>query len=341
MEYRKLGASGLMVPELSLGAGLFAPDDVLSKNNVNAKQAQRLVDICLDRGANMFDTSNSYWNGHSQQILGETLKGRRHRAIISSKAGQILTGGGPNDGGASRHHLTGVIDESLKRLGTDYIDIFQLHTFDALTPPEETLATLDDFIRAGKIRYIGVSNMPSWALMKSLATADRLMLPRYVVHQVYYSLIGRDYEWDLMPLAKDQGLAAAVWSPLGWGRLTGRLKRDAPLPADSRLQWTANMGPRVDQERLFRVLDVLEEIAAETDRLVPQIAINWLLHRPTVATVLLGSRTEEQLLQTLDATGWALSAEQVARLDAASKVTPSYPADFYERAPMHRNPAAV
>lgn len=341
MENRKLGASGFMVPELSLGTGMFVPDEVFSKNNVNLKQAQRLVDICIERGANMFDTGHTYWNGLSEQILGETLKGRRQHAIISAKAGQAVTDGGPNKVGASRHHLTTAIEESLKRLNTDYIDVFQLHVFDALTPPEETLATLDDFVRAGKIRYVGVSNVPGWALMKSLATADRMALPRYVVHQVYYSLIGRDYEWELMPLAKDQGLAAAVWSPLGWGRLTGRLKRGEPAPADSRISYSEYIAPAAEQEQLFRVLDVLHELAEETGKLVPQIAINWLLRRPTVATVILGARTEEQLLQTLDSTGWALSTEQVARLDAASKTKPAYPMDLYAYEFGDRNPPAV
>jgi aryl-alcohol dehydrogenase-like predicted oxidoreductase len=341
MNYRKLGTSGFMVPELSLGAGLFVPDGVLPKNNVNPEQARRLVDICLERGAAMFDTSHTYWDGHSERILGAALKGRRQHAIVSTKAGQAVTGGGPNDAGASRHHLTRAIEQSLRRLDTDYIDVFQLHAHDALTPPEETLATLDDCVRAGKIRYVGVSNMPGWALMKALATADRLALPRYVVHQVYYSLIGRDYEWDLMPLARDQGLSASVWSPLGWGRLTGRLQRGQPLPEDSRLNWAADMGPAVEAEHLFRVLDALHAIADETGRLVPQIAVNWLLQRPTVATVILGARTEQQLLQSLESAGWSLSAEQVARLDAASAVKPAYPADFYARAATHRNPPAV
>ena len=330
-----------MVPELSLGTGMFVPDEVFARNNINLELATRLVDICIERGANMFDSAHTYWNGLSEEILGKALKGRRHKAIISTKAGHRTTDGGPNDVGSSRHHLTNAIDESLRRLGTDYIDVFQLHTFDALTPPEETLATLHDFVRAGKIRYVGVSNMPGWALMKSLATADRLGLPRHVVHQVYYSLIGRDYEWELMALAKDQGLAAAVWSPLGWGRLTGRLQRGAPVPPDSRLQFSEHFAPAADQTQLHRVLDALHEIAAETGKLVPQIAINWLLQRPTVATVILGARTEQQLTETLDAAGWSLTTEQVARLDHASATKPSYPTDFYLTAENHRNPPSI
>lgn len=341
MQVRKLGASGLYVPELSLGTGMFAPDEVFSRGNVNLKAAERLIDICLEHGANMFDSGHTYWDGHSETILGEALKGRRHRAIISTKAGHPSSEDPPNNAGASRHHLTRAIDQSLKRLGTDYIDIFQLHTFDAHTPPEETLATLDTFVRAGKIRYVGVSNMPGWALMKSLALADRAALPRYVVHQVYYSLIGRDYEWELMPLGLDQGVSAAVWSPLGWGRLTGRLKRGEPIPPDSRLAISEHIAPQANDQTLHDVLDVLHELAEETGKLIPQIAINWLLRRPTVATVIMGARNEEQLLQNLGAVGWALTPEQVARLDKASRVRPSYPTDFYLTADGHRNPPVV
>uniref|UniRef100_B0T6P3 Aldo/keto reductase n=1 Tax=Caulobacter sp. (strain K31) TaxID=366602 RepID=B0T6P3_CAUSK len=341
MELRKLGASGFLVPQLSLGTGMFVPSEVFSQGNVDLPLATRLIDISIEHGANMFDSGHTYWNGHSEILLGEALKGRRHKAIISTKAGHPPQDGGSNDIGASRYHLTQAIDQSLKRLGTDYIDVFQLHTFDALTPPEETLATLDTFVRAGKIRYIGVSNTPGWALMKSLAVAERASLPRYVVHQVYYSLIGRDYEWELMPLGADQGVSAAVWSPLGWGRLTGRLKRGQPAPADSRLILSEHIAPQADEQTLHDVLDVLRELAEETGKLIPQIAINWLLQRPTVATVIMGARTEEQLLQNLGAAGWSLAPEQIKRLDAVSRRRPSYPTDFYLTADRHRNPPSV
>ena len=340
MEFRQLGASGLMVPALSLGTGIFAPSEMFPMG-VNVDRARSMIDHCLDVGLTMFDSADSYFAGHSERILGEALKGRRDKVLISTKSGQPA-GDGPNDIGASRHHLTETIHASLKRLDTDYIDVFQLHTFDARTPVEETLATLDDFVRAGKIRYIGVSNFAGWQLMKSLAASERHHYPRYVVQQVYYSLVGRDFEWELMPLGLDQGVGASVWSPLGWGRLTGKLRRGHPLPPESRLNYSANIGPKVSDEHLFGIVDVLDEIAAETGKLIPQIALNWLLRRPSVATVIIGARDEEQLRQNLGAIGWSLTAEQVARLDAASAQTPSYPTSFYSQMlQRNRNPSAV
>lgn len=341
MEYRQLGSSGLMVPALSLGTGMFVPSEVFPRNNVDKDLAQRLIDISLERGLCLFDSAHTYWNGQSEEILGSVLSGRRHQALISTKAGHPAEHGGPNNVGSSRQHLTNAIHESLRRLQTDYVDVFQLHTFDSLTPPEETLDTLEGFVRAGKIRYVGVSNMPGWALMKSLAVASQHALPRYVVHQVYYSLIGRDYEWELMPLAKDQGIGASVWSPLGWGRLTGRLKRGEAAPAGSRLSFTTHIAPPADEERLFRVLDVLTELTEETGKEIPQIAINWLLQRPTVSTIILGARTEKQLTDNLGAIGWGLTTEQIQRLDSASMGRPSYPTDFYVTAPGHRNHGCV
>ena len=310
MEYRQLGATGMTVPALSFGTATFYPREVFEAGSVDAPAARRMVDVCLDAGLNMFDSADSYNGGYSEQMLGEAIKGRRDKVLISTKSGQP-NGPGPNDIGASRHHLTETIHASLRRLGTDYIDVFQVHTFDAMTPVEETLATLDDFVRAGKIRYIGVSNMPGWALMKSLAASERHHYASYVIQQVYYSLVGRDYEWELMPLGLNQGVSASVWSPLGWGRLTGRLRRGQPLPADSRLQVTAHLAPKVDDELLYDVVDVLDELAEETGKLIPQIALNWLLQRPTVATVIVGARSEAQLQQNLGAVGWALTADQV------------------------------
>jgi len=222
------------------------------------------------------------------------------------------------------------VEDALRRLGTDYVDLLQLHAFDAGTPVEEVLATLDGLVRAGKVRYVGVSNFSGWQVMKSLAVADRYGWPRYVAHQVYYSLVGRDYEWELMPLGLDQGVGALVWSPLGWGRLTGRVRRGQPLPEGSRLHETAGYPP-VEDELLFRVVDALDEIANETGRTIPQVAINWLLQRPTVSSVIIGARNEEQLRQNLGAVGWTLTPEQVARLDAASTVTAPYPYFPYRR----------
>ena len=259
--------------------------------------------------------------------------------ILSSKTGLRL-GEGANDAGTSRLRLLKAVDASLKRLGTDYLDLLQLHAFDAMTPIEETLSTLDDLVRAGKVRYLGVSNFSGWQLMKSLGIADRHGWSRYVANQTYYSLIGRDYEWELMPLGIDQGVGAVVWSPLGWGRLTGKLRRGQPLPATSRLHDTADVGPPVAQERLFRIVDALDIVAEETGKSIPQIAINWLLQRPTVSTVLIGARNEEQLRQNLGAIGWQLTADQIARLDAASAMEAPYPyypywrGQFSERSPL-------
>jgi aryl-alcohol dehydrogenase-like predicted oxidoreductase len=341
MEHRFLGRSGFKVPVLGFGAGTFGGDGPLFSawGNTDATGARRIVDICFDAGVNLFDTADVYSNGASETILGAALKGRREQAIISTKL-TLRSGEGPNDVGSSRHHLIEATDAALKRLGTDHIDILQLHAFDAMTPVEQVLGTLDDLVRAGKLRYIGVSNFSGWQLMKSLAAADRLGLQRYVANQTYYSLIGRDYEWELMPLGLDQGVGAIVWSPLGWGRLTGKIRRGQPLPAGSRLHDTAGFAPPADDERLYRVVDALDEVAAQTGKTVPQIAINWLLQRPTVSSVLIGARDEAQLKQNLGAIGWSLSAEQLARLDAASAVTPPYPyypywnGQFAERSPV-------
>lgn len=332
MEFRRLGASGLKVPVLSFGAGTFGGKGPLfgAWGNTDAGEARRLLDICLEAGLNLFDTADVYSDGASEEVLGQAIRGRRDKVLISTKTA-LPMGEGPNDAGASRARLVKATEDALRRLGTDYIDLLQLHAFDAGTPVEEVLATLDALVRAGKVRYVGVSNFAGWQLMKSLAVADRHGWPRYVAHQVYYSLVGRDYEWDLMPLAQDQGVGALVWSPLGWGRLTGKIRRGAPVPAGSRLNETADFGPPVPEERLYRVVDALDEIAAETGRTVPQIALNWLIARPTVASVIIGARNEAQLRDNLGALGWRLTAEQMAKLDAASRVMPPYPHFPYHR----------
>ncbi|MFI5829596.1 aldo/keto reductase [Streptomyces sp. NPDC051578] len=344
MEYRRLGTSGLQVPALSFGAGTFGGQGPLfgSWGTTGVEEARRLVDICLDAGITMFDTADAYSAGASEEVLGAALKGRRDRALISTKAG-LPMGDGPADAGTSRSRLIGSVDAALRRLDTDYIDLFQLHAFDAGTPVEEVVSTLDDLVRAGKIRYVGVSNFSGWQTMKSLAAADRHGRQRYVSHQVYYSLIGRDYEWELMPLGLDQGLGAIVWSPLGWGRLTGKIRRGRPLPAGSRLHATADYGPPVADEHLYRVVDALDEIADETGKAVPQIALRWLLQRPTVSSVIVGARNEGQLRQNLGAVGWTLTPEQMARLDAASHRPAPYPYFPYERQEgfARLNPPAV
>ena len=332
MDYRPLGASGLTVPVLSFGAGTFGGSGPLfgAWGNTEGDDARRMVDICLDAGVTLFDTADVYSNGASEKVLGEAIQGRRAHVLISTKLG-LPMGDGPNDAGTSRTRLIGAVHDALKRLGTDYIDLLQLHAFDAQTPIDEVLQTLDQLVREGKLRYTGVSNFAGWQVMKSLGLADQHGWPRYVAHQVYYSLIGRDYEWELMPLARDQGVGAMVWSPLGWGRLTGKLRRGQPLPQGSRLHDTASFGPPVDDDYLFRVLDALEILAEETGKTVPQIALNWLLQRPTVSSVIIGARNEEQLRQNLGAVGWSLTAEQIATLDKASAVTPPYPYFPYHR----------
>nr|WP_211291265.1 aldo/keto reductase [Kineococcus xinjiangensis] len=317
---------------MSFGTGTFGGSGPLfgAWGDTDARQARRLVDICLEAGVTMFDTADVYSDGASEEVLGQAIKGRRDDVLISTKT-SLPTGPGPHEAGSSRPRLIRACEDALRRLGTDVIDLFQLHAFDAGTPVEEVLATLDDLVRAGKVRYVGVSNFSGWQLMKSLATAERHGWPRYVAHQVYYSLIGRDYEWELMPLGIDQQVGALVWSPLGWGRLTGKIRRGQPLPAQSRLHDTADYGPPVDDEHVYRVVDVLDEIAAETGSSVAQIALSWLLSRPTVSSVIIGARTEEQLRQNLDAADLRLSREQVQRLDAASATTATYPYFPYQR----------
>jgi aryl-alcohol dehydrogenase-like predicted oxidoreductase len=341
MEHRRLGNSGFMVPALSFGTGTFGGKGEFfgAWGSTDVAEATKLVDICLEAGLTMFDSADVYSNGAAEEILGAAIKGRRNEVLISTKA-TFRSGPGANDVGSSRFHLTAAVEAALRRLQTDRIDLFQLHGFDALTPVEETLSVLDDLVRAGKIRYVGCSNFSGWHLMKSLAAADRHNLPRYVAHQAYYSLIGREYEWELMPLGLDQGVGAVVWSPLGWGRLTGKIRRGQGLPATSRLHKTAEQGPQVDDEYLYTVVDALDAVAAETGKTVPQVALNWLLQRPTVASVVIGARDEAQLRQNLGAVGWALTADQIAKLDAASARTPIYPY-WHQRGFAERNPPPV
>lgn len=326
MEYRNLGASGLRVPVLSFGAGTFGGSGPLfgAWGTTDAVEARRLVDICLEAGVNLFDTADVYSAGASEDVLGQAIRGRRDAVLISTKTA-LPIGDGPADWGTSRSRLIKSVDEALRRLGTDYIDLLQLHAFDASTPIDEVLSTLDGLVTAGKLRYVGASNFAGWELMKSLAISEKHAYPRYVAHQVYYSLAGRDYEWELMPLAVDQNVGALVWSPLAWGRLTGKIRRGQPLPEKSRLHETASFGPPVDDEKLFDIVEVLDEIAAETGKTVPQIAINWLIGRPTVSSVIIGARNEGQLRQNLGAVGWSLSKEQIGKLDRVSAVMSPYP----------------
>lgn len=335
MEFRRLGHSGLRVPALSFGTATFGGGNDFFKawGSTDVGGASRLIDLCLDHGISLFDSADVYSDGLAEEILGAAIKGKRERVLISTKA-TFPTGGGANDFGSSRQHLVEAVERSLTRLGTDRIDLFQLHGQDYNTPVEETLSTLDQLVRSGKIRYVGGSNFSGWHLMKSLAVADRYGFPRYVAHQAYYSLLNRDYEWELMQLGIDQGIGGVIWSPLGWGKLTGKIRRGQPAQPGTRAHDIAGTGPLFEEERLFRVVDALERVAKETGKTVPQVALNWLLQRPTIATIIVGARNEQQLVENIGAQGWSLSAEHVAALDAASDVAPAYPVWHQRGFPM-------
>ena len=344
MEYRQLGKSGLKVPELCFGAGTLGTKGEFFEawSNTSAEEADRLIGICLDAGLNFFDTADIYSDGGSETALGRALAPHKREDVLISTKATFRFGTGPNDVGSSRYHLIQSIENSLKRLGTDYVDVYHLHAFDATAPVEETLKALDKMVQDGKVRYIACSNFSGWHLMKSLSVSERYGWSRYVGHQVYYSLVGRDYEWELMPLALDQGVGALVWSPLGWGRLTGKIRRETGIPKDSRLNTkvVADSGPQVPEEHLYKVVDALDEVAKETGKTVPQIALNWLLRRPTVSTLIIGARNEEQLKANLGAVDWKLTPEQVAKLDAASEQPKAYP--YWHQAQFgERNPSPV
>jgi aryl-alcohol dehydrogenase-like predicted oxidoreductase len=339
MEYRQLGYSGLKVSSLSFGTGTFGGGNEFFRawGSTDVAEATKIVDLCLEAGINLFDTADVYSRGLSEEVLGKAIAGKRDQLLISTKA-TFRFSEGPNDLGSSRLHLIRSCEASLRRLNTDRIDIYHMHGFDAMTPVEETIETLDTLVRTGKVRYIACSNFSGWHLMKSLAISEKYGWARYVAHQVYYSLVGRDYEWELMPLGLDQKVGALVWSPLGWGRLTGKIRRGQPVPEVSRLHKTAEIGPPVPNEYLYKVVEAMDETARETGKSIPEIALNWLLQRPTVASVIIGARNEEQLKQNLRAADWKLTPEQIKKLDEASAVERPYPywhqAQFGERNPL-------
>ncbi len=339
MEFRQLGNSGLQVPVLCFGTGTFGGGNEFFRawGETDVKEATRLVDVCLEAGVNFFDTADVYSQGLSEEILGEAIRQKPRESLLISTKATFQFGEGQNNVGSSRHHLRQQIEGSLRRLKTDYIDVYHMHGFDALTPIEETLSTLDSAVQQGKLRYIAASNFSGWHLQKSLDISKQYGWTRYVGHQVYYSLVGRDYEWELMPEAASEDVGALVWSPLGWGRLTGKVRRGQPLPETSRLHKTAEQGPQVSEERLYKVVDALDAIAAETGKSVPQIALNWLLRKPTISSVIIGARNEEQLRDNLAAATFALTPEQVARLDEASKTDVPYPY-WHQRQFQNRNP---
>jgi aryl-alcohol dehydrogenase-like predicted oxidoreductase len=344
MEYRQLGYSGLMVPVLSFGTATFGGRGSFfgAWGNSGVAEARRLVDLCLAAGVTLFDTADSYSDGAAEEIFGQAIAGRRDQLLISTKT-TFRTGPGPNDLGSSRHRLLRACEASLQRLGTDYIDLYHMHAFDAVTPIEEVLRALDDLVSQGKVRYIACSNFSGWHLMKSLAISERYGWARYAAHQAYYSLLSREYEWELMPLALDQRVATCVWSPLAGGYLTGKYRRGQPRPDETRIGQIGDHGPAVPEEHLFRVVEALDRVAAETGKSVAQVALNWLLQRPTVASIIIGARNEAQLRENLGAVGWNLTAEQVAVLDAASERPMIYPywhqRGFAERHPLPVPPA--
>jgi aryl-alcohol dehydrogenase-like predicted oxidoreductase len=325
VDYRFLGGSGLKVPVLSFGTATFGGvgDFFKTWGSTDVAEAQRLVDLCLEQGVNFFDTANVYSSGRAEEVLGAAVAARRNDVLIGTKA-TFPTGSGPNDIGSSRYALIRACEASLRRLGTEHIDVYYMHGFDALTPVEETLRALDDLMQSGKIRYIGCSNFSGWHLMKSLSISERYGWARYVVSQAHYSLASREFEWELMPLALDQKVGTVVWSALSGGALTGKMRRGQAAPQDSRLgQRDFLAGVRSD--KLFDTVDVLDQIAAETGKTVSQVALRWVLQRPSVVSIVVGARNESQLKENLGAVGWSLDDKQMARLDAASEVYPIYP----------------
>ncbi len=334
MEYRKLSGGGLVVPALSFGTATFGgtTDFFKAWGSTDIKEASRMIDICLDHGANFFDTANVYSSGVSEEILGAALGEKRHSVLIASKA-SFPMGAGPNDYGSSRQHLIRACEDSLRRLKTDHLDVYYMHGFDALTPIEETLRTLDDLVCSGKVRYIACSNFSGWHLMKSLSVSDRYGWERYSAHQVYYSLMGREYEWELMPLAKEERVSSIIWSPLAGGALTGKISRHHP-PAPGTRAAQMDFVVSSKSEKLFDVVDTLASIAREVDKTVTQVALNWVLSKPTVASIVIGARNEAQLIENFGAIGWTLNAEQMERLDQVSATKPIYPYWHQRQFPM-------
>jgi aryl-alcohol dehydrogenase-like predicted oxidoreductase len=341
MEYRQFGGSGLRVPVLSFGAATFGGGNEFFKawGSTDVAEAKRLVAVCLEAGVNFFDTANVYSNGRSEEILGAALADRKRDDLLIATKATFPMGEGPDQYGSSRRALLQNCEDSLRRLGMDYVDVYYMHGFDTTTPVDETLSALDDLLRAGKVRYIGCSNFSGWHLMKSLSTSERHGWSRYVAHQVYYSLAGRDYEWELMPLALDQKVGAVVWSPLAGGSLTGKVRRDQPPPSNSRAS-KMDFVVSSKSEKLHEIVDALDGVAKEVGKSVAQVALNWVVLRPTVSSVIVGARNEEQLKQNLGAVGWKLSDAQVARLDAASEMKPAYPY-WHQRQFPQLNPPPV
>lgn len=342
MEYRNVGGTDLKVSVISFGTATFGGGNEFFKawGETDVAEATRLVDVALEAGVTLFDTADVYSDGVAETILGKAIAGRRDKLLISTKAGYRV-GDGPEDLGSSRKHITEAVEGSLRRLGTDHIDLFQLHNFDAMTPIEETLRALDDLVKAGKIRYIGASNFSGWHLMKSIDISEKFGLARHVAHQAYYSLLAREYEWELMAVAKDQNVGTVVWSPLSGGRLSGKIGRDRPAPEGSRSAQLGAYGPELPEDQFYDLVDVLRALSVEVGRSVSQVALNWLLQRPTIATLVIGARNETQLRDNLGASDFKLNADQMKRLNEASDRRPVYPYWHQRETFGERNPAVV
>jgi aryl-alcohol dehydrogenase-like predicted oxidoreductase len=325
MEYRQLGNSGLRVSVLTLGTMTFGGRGVFAKvGRADLTEASRQIDRALDAGVNLIDTADSYSGGLAEEIVGRAMKGRLDRALIATKA-RMPTGTGPNDAGLSRHHLIQACEASLRRLGTDHIDLYQVHAWDGLTPLEETLSALDALVRAGKIRYVGCSNYSGWHLMKALGVSDRTGTARFVSQQIHYSLQAREAEYELLPIAVDQGLGVLAWSPLAGGLLSGKYRRGVEPPAGSRRLSGWDEPPVRDEDRLYAVVDALVSLAQDRDATPAQVALAWLLSRPAVTSLVIGVRSEEQLDQNLRAADLVLEPAELERLDEVSASPLPYP----------------
>ena len=325
MDYRQLGASGLRVSALTLGTMTFGGrDNFASVGSTDVDGARRQLDLCLDHGINFVDTANVYSGGLSEEILGKAIDGRRDRLLLATKA-RMPMGDGVNDSGLSRHHLIAECEASLRRLGTDHIDLYQVHEWDGQTPLEETMEALDSLVRSGKVRYVGASNYSGWQLMKALAVADRHGYQRFVTQQIYYSLQARDAEYELVPIAVDQGVGILVWSPLAGGLLSGKYRRDQEGPEGSRQLSDWNEPPVRDREQLYDVVDALVEIGEGRGASAAQVALAWLLRRPGITSLIVGARTDEQLADNLAAAELELSDGELERLEELSRPPLIYP----------------
>ncbi|TLD79873.1 aldo/keto reductase [Helicobacter sp. MIT 11-5569] len=337
MIYRRLGNSGLKIPVMTLGTATFGGVGDIFKawGNTQLQEAKELISVCLENGANAFDTADCYSNGKAEEILGALIKDRRKEIFLSTKTGMSL-GDGENDSGTSFARIMQSCEESLKRLQTDYIDLYYFHCFDALTPIEEMLRAIEILIKQGKIRYFGVSNYSAWHLMKMLSICEKYNLPKPVAHQAYYSLAARELEWELLPLGIDQKVGTLVWSPLSGSLLSGKISRTKTPPNDSRL--STNAAWSVDKEKLFDIIDVCEEISKQTGYSVAQISLAWLLTRPSVSGLIIGAKTKEQLVENFKATQITLSCEHLEKLDKVSRVRPVYPYWHQQWTVSHRDP---